>query len=80
MLGSPTATDTASGETWSLANRWIDRGTKELTRCKRLPTDFKWYPTYLLDIEILQAATDVIRLIVTAYEAIDGPYVTLSHC
>jgi hypothetical protein len=59
---------------------WVDYCTTNHTRCKRLPTDFQWYPTRLLDIGISQAATDTVRLVVTAENAINGPYLTLSHC
>ena len=80
ILGQPASNNTASDESWSLAKHWLDVCTKNHGRCKSVQTDSKWYPTRLLDIGSPRNAADVIQLVVTRGNVIDGPYMTLSHC
>ncbi|KAK7434088.1 hypothetical protein Landi51_13681 [Colletotrichum acutatum] len=62
------------------AKSWIKDCKHEHTKCDMIETNSKWYPTRLIDIGPPEKLGDVCRMVNTGEEAIEGPYLTLSHC
>jgi hypothetical protein len=72
--------DTESDESWTTAMAWLNNCLTTHTNCNMNRDHPAWYPTRLLDFGLPQDSHSIIRLIHSAEEMINGPYVTLSHC
>ncbi|KAL5625662.1 hypothetical protein FOBRF1_000005 [Fusarium oxysporum] len=72
--------NTKSLETLSLAQSWIADCVANHQQCNKSVTRKNWYPTRLLDCGSAKDSDPWYRLIETKNFAIDGPYMTLSHC
>ncbi|KAH0420923.1 heterokaryon incompatibility protein [Colletotrichum camelliae] len=72
---------TDSESTFSIAKQWIGRCTKEHKRCNPPPqTDAARFPTRLLDCGHPKDLAARVRLVLSAEESIQEPFMTLSHC
>jgi hypothetical protein len=75
--------DTSSDEAWDKVRIWMQKCSCDHVICKTWTgTDHNWYPTRLLHVgqgDDSQSPPNI-RLILTAEDIPDGPYVTLSHC
>ncbi|KAL8334363.1 hypothetical protein RB598_008897 [Gaeumannomyces tritici] len=70
---------TRSTQTFSTAKQWIATCTQSHEECTRRTSDAAWYPTRLLECRI-DGNSETLRLVETGKTAVDGPYMTLSHC
>ena len=61
-----------------LIKGWFDACTESHRRCNYYGIDLAWLPSRVLDVN--SGAHGNVRLVVTAEEAVSGPYLTLSHC
>ncbi|KAL2109836.1 hypothetical protein VUR80DRAFT_1920 [Thermomyces stellatus] len=78
-FGDGPARSTKSAETLALARRWITSCTADHQRCNSSTTGKGPYPTRLLDCGTADGG-ETCRLVETSTTAINGPYMTLSHC
>jgi hypothetical protein len=70
------APSTASDEVMALLLQWLTTCSEKHKMCKVRPTDASWLPTRLLDIG---RAGDLLRVVNTSDEKVEGRYMTLSH-
>ena len=75
-LTVPASRNTASTESWSLVEQWIDNCLTSHPSCNVLKNHV-WYPTRLLDVGSRNEST--VRLVESSKEDCKGRYVTLSH-
>jgi hypothetical protein len=75
----PLSFDTSSAEAWQKAMTWLSRCLHDHVTCNET-SKFPWYPTRLICVSSNQTAAGRVRLVCTADQRPDGPYVTLSHC
>ncbi|KAL8396400.1 hypothetical protein RB594_004628 [Gaeumannomyces avenae] len=70
---------TRSTQTFSTAKRLIATCTQSHEECTRYAPNVAWYPTRLLERRV-DGDSETLRLVETGKTAVDGPYMTLSHC
>ncbi|OAQ60664.1 heterokaryon incompatibility protein [Pochonia chlamydosporia 170] len=79
-ISEPLSQNTKSIQLFDLAKSWIADCEENHPLCNKRPSEKDWYPTRLLEIQPSNSAGPHWRLIETRHSAIDGPYLTLSHC
>lgn len=72
--------NTRSPETLALAQKWINECFSQQEQCSPAPKQSFSYPTRLLQCGPFYDSNIRCRLIETKQIALEGPYMTLSHC
>ncbi|KAL6407060.1 heterokaryon incompatibility protein [Ilyonectria robusta] len=79
-IGKGLSGNTMSAKTFSLAKNWIKDCVANHQQCNKVTPGKRWYPTRLLELGSPDRPGRHWRLIETNHVAVEGPYITLSHC
>ncbi|KAH6972470.1 heterokaryon incompatibility protein [Ilyonectria sp. MPI-CAGE-AT-0026] len=79
-IGDGLSENTLSAKTFSLAKNWITDCAANHQQCNKATPGKGWYPTRLLELGSPDRPGRHWRLIETNHVAVEGPYITLSHC